>query len=416
MSDDSPQALVTRPKIDVQRYGKLPLAIAASVLTVLLVILIWSVQTSTDKSSRKEVQAVGKEPVAVTPPKPLVAEVENTVVTGLAQPEPPEEPTVPLVSVAAPPKVSEEYETRRKEAADLRQKRNQALEKALAGDLRISAALPARASSAFVQTSASPAVPATPAPVLAGIAPAGGQSEYLAAGVQIDERVDKEGFLASRARTDSQWVLPSTRTPGSPYEIKTGTVIPSIALTGINSDLPGQIVAQVARVVFDTATGEYPLVPQGAKFYGVYDSRVAMGQSRLLVAWNRLIFPDGSSVDLGAMPGADMAGLAGFRGDVDNHYARIFGQAAVMSLIAGGMGYGMDSMKQTSGSDSPSVQDEMGSALASQLGQTSLQILQRNMQIRPELSIEPGYRFNVVVTKDIVFDRPYHDYRGAYAR
>ena len=93
---------------------------------------------------------------------------------------------------------------------------------------------------------------------------------------------------------------------GCLLEIKTGTVIPAVLISGINSDLPGVLIAQVSQNVYNTANGRHLLIPQGAKLYGVYDSRVVYGQERTLVAWNRIIFPDGSSVTLGAMPGADM--------------------------------------------------------------------------------------------------------------
>ena len=182
-------------------------------------------------------------------------------------------------------------------------------------------------------------------------------------------------------------------------------------VTGINSDLPGNIIAQVSQNVFDTATGRQLLIPQGAKLFGVYDSRVIYGQERVLVAWNRLVFPDGSAITLGAMPGSDMAGNAGYTDEVNNHYLRIFGSAIMMSMITGGMSYSMDALNTSgssnSGSSTPTLQEEMGSALAAQLGQATLQLLQKNLNIKPTLEIRPGYQFNVIVTKDIVFERPY---------
>ena len=218
---------------------------------------------------------------------------------------------------------------------------------------------------------------------------------------------DKEAFFERFAARDSAWILPHSRTAGQALELKTGAVIPGVMVTGINSDLPGSIIAQVSQNVFDTATGQHLLIPRGARLYGVYDSRVVYGQERVLVAWNRLIFPDGSAVTLGAMPGADMAGFAGYADKVDNHYARVFGSAAIMSLITGGMAYTMDSLGGDGSSENPTLQDEMGSALAAQMGQTSLQLLQKNLNIKPTLEIRPGYRFNLVVTKDLVFQEPY---------
>ena len=217
---------------------------------------------------------------------------------------------------------------------------------------------------------------------------------------------DKEAFF-DRAGKDTSWILPHSRTAGQKYEVKTGAVIPGIMVTGINSDLPGNIIAQVSQNVFDTATGNHLLLPQGAKLFGVYDSRVIYGQERVLVAWNRVVFPDGSAVTLGAMPGSDQSGYAGYTDKVDNHYFRIFGSAILMSMISGGMAYTMDSLDSGGDSDNPTLQNEMGSALAAQLGQATLQLLQKNLNIKPTLEIRPGYQFNVIVTKDIVFKQPY---------
>lgn len=220
---------------------------------------------------------------------------------------------------------------------------------------------------------------------------------------------DKEAFF-SRADKDTSWILPHTRTAGQPLELKTGAVIPGVMVTGINSDLPGNIIAQVSQNVFDTANGQHLLIPQGAKLFGVYDSRVIYGQERVLVAWNRIVFPDGSAVTLGAMPGADMAGYAGYTDQVNNHYLRIFGSAILMSMITGGMSYSMDALgtSSTGGMNStPTLQDEMGSALAAQMGQATMQLLQKNLNIKPTLKIRPGYQFNIIVTKDMVFQKPY---------
>lgn len=218
--------------------------------------------------------------------------------------------------------------------------------------------------------------------------------------------MDREEFMSRSGRDD--WTSDYTRVPGHACELQTGTVIPGVMLTGINSDLPGALIGQVAQDVFDSATGRFLLIPKGSRLYGVYDSRVAMGQRRVLVAWQRIIFPDGSSVTLEAMPGASRDGYAGFQDQIDNHSLRIFGNAILMSMISGGMAYSLDTLDNSNSSeDKPSLQNEMGSALASQLGQASLQLLQRNMNISPTLEIRPGYRFNIVLTKDLRFEAPY---------
>ena len=133
----------------------------------------------------------------------------------------------------------------------------------------------------------------------------------------------------------------------------------------------------------------------------------------MLVAWDRIIFPDGSAVTLGAMPGADMSGYAGFNDEVNNHYLRVFGSAVLMSLISGGNAFAMDSLnvKGNTSSNVPSMQDEMASALSSQLGQTTTKLLEKNLNIKPTLEIRPGYQFNIIVTKDMVMKAPYEPLR-----
>ncbi len=223
---------------------------------------------------------------------------------------------------------------------------------------------------------------------------------------------EKEEFF-SRNNKDANWIAPDTRLPGQKFEVKTGTVIPAVMVSGVNSDLPGNLIAQVSQNIYDTATGQHLILPQGSKLYGVYDSRVIYGQERVLIAWNRLIYPDGSAVTLGAMPGADMSGYAGFSDEVNNHYLRVFGSAFLMSMITGGTAYAMDSMHTaaTASANGTTMQDEMISALSAQIGQASMNLLQKNLNIKPTLEIRPGYRFNVVITKDLVFGQAYTAWR-----
>ncbi len=232
--------------------------------------------------------------------------------------------------------------------------------------------------------------------------------------------IDKEGFFtrADTAAGEQGWLSRYTREDGRLLEIKTGTVIPAVMVSGINSDLPGVMIAQVSQNVWNTANGKYLLIPQGSKLYGVYDSRVVYGQERVLIAWNRIIFPDGSSVTLGAMPGTDMSGYAGFSDKVNNHYVRIFGSAFFMSAILGTTAYTLDAVDDDgNNTDNPSFQDEMITALAQQMGSAAMQLLQRNLNIKPTLEIRPGYQFNVITTKDVAFSEPYtpHGYEGGHA-
>ena len=194
--------------------------------------------------------------------------------------------------------------------------------------------------------------------------------------------------------------------PRSPYELRAGFLIPGTLISGINSQLPGQIMAQTSQDIFDTATGKYKLFPQGSRLVGTYSSEVAYGQARVLVAWQRIIFPDGKAMDIGAMPGADSAGYAGFKDQVDNHYVRIFGSALLMSAITAGVAYSQQN-QNTGTVYAPNAQSMMSSALGQQLGQATVQMITKNMNIAPTLEIRPGYRFNILVTKDLTLSKPY---------
>lgn len=216
-------------------------------------------------------------------------------------------------------------------------------------------------------------------------------------------------FSIKKGETD-RWELRSKpEAPRSPYELRAGFVVPGTLISGINSELPGQIMAQVSQNVYDTATGKYLLIPQGARLVGAYSSQVAYGQARVLVAWQRIVFPDGKAMDLGAMPGADSAGYAGFNDLVDNHYARIFGSALIMSAVSAGIQYSQQGNQpvQSSGFYQPTASNTLSQALGQQLGHATAQMIQKNMNIAPTLEIRPGYRFNIIVIKDLTFSKPY---------
>ena len=199
----------------------------------------------------------------------------------------------------------------------------------------------------------------------------------------------------------------SLRPPRSAYELRAGYVAPAVLVSGINSALPGQIVAQVSRDVYDTATGRHVLIPQGSRLVGTYSSEVDYGQSRVLIAWQRIVFPDARAIDIGAMPGADSAGFAGFADQVDNHYFRLFGSAFLMSAITAGISMSQDNAAGRAGGNRQRASDAMSEALGQQLGQVTAQMIERNLNIAPTIEIRPGYRFNVIVTKDLTFARPY---------
>lgn len=191
----------------------------------------------------------------------------------------------------------------------------------------------------------------------------------------------------------------------SVYTLKTGTIIPATLISGINSDLPGPILAQVRENVYDTAAGRYLLIPQGAKLQGVYDASIVYGQQRVLISWQQLIFPNGQSLELAGMPGTDVSGYSGFQDRVNNHYPRLFGSTALLSLLSAGLQ--LSQPQQSSNNNSPSINQLLAQNLGINLSQTSEALLQKNMNIPPTLEIRPGYLFNVSITQDIAFPSAY---------
>lgn len=203
-----------------------------------------------------------------------------------------------------------------------------------------------------------------------------------------------------RWRMDSQPEAPRT-----PYVLRAGFVVPALLISGINSELPGTIMAQVSQDVYDTATGKWKLIPQGSRLVGSYESEVAYGQSRVFIAWQRIIFPDGKAMDIGAMPGADNAGYAGFKDQVNNHYFRTFASAFLMSGVTAGIAKSQPESTGLYGTQS--FNSALSQAVGQQLGQVTAQLIAKNLNISPTLEIRPGYRFNVIVIKDMTFSKPY---------
>jgi type IV secretory pathway VirB10-like protein len=187
----------------------------------------------------------------------------------------------------------------------------------------------------------------------------------------------------------------------SPYEVKMGAVIPAILISGINSDLPGQIIGQVSQNVYDSVNGDYLLIPQGSKLIGTYNSMLALGQERALLIWQRLLFPNGDSVDLGSMGGTDQGGYAGFKDQVNNHFMKIYGNAVLLSLVGAGF-----QMSQRNSNAQSTPEQIIAAQLGVNMGNLSNEILRKQIQIQPTIEIRPGYRFNVMVNRDMILE-PY---------
>lgn len=218
----------------------------------------------------------------------------------------------------------------------------------------------------------------------------------------VQNRQDqKEAFLTNGGDT-------ATRNPGSlqlptsPYQVMAGTIIPAALVTGINSDLPGQVIANVTEAVYDTATGRFLLIPQGSRLIGRYDSQVAFGQRRVLLVWTRLILPDTSSISLDRLPGIDPAGYAGLEDGVDWHWDRILAGAALSTLLGVGAELAAPNNNGSTGGVTVAVRQSAQDSV-NQVGQ---EITKRNVSIQPTLTIRPGYPMRVMVNKDLIL-RPY---------
>jgi type IV secretory pathway VirB10-like protein len=216
----------------------------------------------------------------------------------------------------------------------------------------------------------------------------------------------KDTFLQkTRGRTMDTY-LKSTRTePLSRYEIKAGWDIPATLEQGIDSDLPGEVKALVRSNVYDTATGEYLLIPQGARLLGTYNSLISYGQARVQVVWTRIIFPDASSINLDGMSGHDDQGRAGFHDQVNNHYARLVGFAVLTSAFAAGLE--LSQRQNTSLLTTPTAGQTASAAVGQQLTELGSEVTRRNLNIQPTIKIRVGYKFTVRVNRDMLFDAPY---------
>ena len=279
----------------------------------------------------------------------------------------------------------------------------------------------AAASAVFFRPGLQSKAPATAQAVVAGPVSAMAGFDPLAAGpastaaqpsdpTTVQNRQDqKEAFLknGSKETRNSGKLTP----PASPYQVMAGTVIAAALVTGIKSDLPGDVIATVTEPVYDTATGRFLLIPQGSRILGKYNSQVSYGQSRVQMVWNRIILPDTSSLTLDNLVGTDPAGYAGLEDDVDRHWGRILAGAALTTLLGVGAELAAPENRQNgnrvviAGRDS--AQDSIN-----QVGQ---EMSRRNMNIQPTLTERPGLPVRIIVNRDLVL-RPYQPiffYRGA---
>ncbi|KCZ51266.1 TrbI/VirB10 family protein [Hyphomonas pacifica] len=243
-------------------------------------------------------------------------------------------------------------------------------------------------------TGGQPQTPPTVAPVPSGT---GSFFPASAMGASPDATDRRQAFLdkPTDRRTTSTDRLTD---PPSPYLVQAGAVIPAALVTGLRSDLPGQITAQVTSNVYDSPTGRFLLIPQGSRLIGEYDSGVAFGQSRVLLAWTRLILPNGRSIVLERQPGADEAGYAGLEDGVNNHWGRLFMAAGLATILNIGAELGAD--------DDDGIARAIREGTQHTIGRAGDEVVRRQLSIPPTLTIRPGFPVRVMVTHDLVLE-PY---------
>ncbi|SMH43270.1 TrbI/VirB10 family protein [Azospirillum agricola] len=257
----------------------------------------------------------------------------------------------------------------------------------------------ARVSRLFAQTGR-PAEGAAPALRAGGLRSAAAPDAMPPADASVAQNMQDRKLAFLNGDADRRTVAPDRLAgPASPHVLQAGAVIPAALVTGIRSDLPGQVTAQVTEAVYDSPTGQHLLIPQGARLIGQYDSAVASGQSRVLLAWTRLIMPDGSSIVLERQPGTDPQGYAGLEDEVDQHWGSLFKGALLSTLLSVGAEAG------SSGQDDAIVR-ALREGASNSIGRTGQQIVQRQLNIQPTLTIRPGFPVRVLVTRDLVLE-PY---------
>jgi type IV secretion system protein VirB10 len=256
----------------------------------------------------------------------------------------------------------------------------------------------ARTSRLFATTGARerPAAAAPAAPATDQKTAADGKAEGppLDPGALLNMQDRKLAFV--NGAVDRKTVSPDhLENPVSRYVVQAGSVIAAALITGMRSDLPGQVTAQVTENVYDSPTGRYLLIPQGAKLIGTYDSQVAFGQNRLLLVWTRLLLPNGRSIVLERQPAADPQGFIGLEDEVDQHWDRLIMGAVLSTVIGIGAELG-------SNANDSSIASALRQGSSNSLSQTGQQITQRNLNIQPTLTIRPGFPVRVIINRDLV--------------
>lgn len=248
---------------------------------------------------------------------------------------------------------------------------------------------------------AAQAVAAGPASAMAGFDPmAAGPASTAAQPADQNRQDQKEAFLKSGSKETRN--SGNLQLPASPYQVMAGTVISAALVTGIKSDLLGDVIATVTEPVYDTATGRFLLIPQGSRILGRYNSQVSFGQSRVQMVWSRIILPDTSSLTLDNLVGTDPAGYAGLEDDVDRHWGRILAGAALTTLL----GVGAELAAPENRQDGNRVVIAGRDSAQDSINQVGQELTRRNLNVQPTLTARPGLPVRIVANRDLVL-RPY---------
>lgn len=194
--------------------------------------------------------------------------------------------------------------------------------------------------------------------------------------------------------------------PAAAYRLQAGTVLPAALLSAIDSNLPGDILGVVTHDVYDSVDQRHLLIPRGSRLVGRYDHQTAVGQDRLLVGWERLFLPDGTSLTLPALPGVDAAGRAGLHGRVDNHLWRVFGNALLLSVVSAGAQLSQP-QESTQFGQAASPRQVASAALGQELSAVAIEILRRGANLAPTIRVPAGTAFSVLLAGDLTFGEPY---------
>jgi type IV secretory pathway VirB10-like protein len=238
---------------------------------------------------------------------------------------------------------------------------------------------------------------APPTPVAFVAQEPGGRARDVAE-IQAQNGQGEKRQFAAGSRADDYLTNP-LRDAISPWEVKAGTIIPAALITAINSDLPGEVIAQVTEPVYDHATGRTVLIPQGSRLIGQYDSQVAYGQSRALVAWNRIIMPNGRSINIGSMTGADLAGASGLQDQTDGHFWQLAKGVVLSTLFSVGAASAQDAGARSSGG---LVINSATSGVSNEAQQVGQRITERDLNRQPTIRVRAGWPLRVIVNKDMI--------------